>query len=139
MEKTPFEKLESLKGELERLRIIHKDKYLYDPKTSLFHKYVVGHVCEWMNTTYPNQDKEHSNEEIHQLIGEILNYIAHKINRRENSNYYKDLRGAFVNKKYTINDKTPNEGAKYYAHSYRDNGQFGSFPTHDDYTEEGDL
>lgn len=74
------------------------------------------------------------------MIGEILNYIAHKINRRENSNYSINICAVLLlTKKYTINAKTPNEGAKHHAHSYRDNGQFGSFPTHDDYTEEGDL
>ncbi len=137
--KQPMKKNNLLCNGLAQLQREKHNDCLYDQKTSLFHGYAVKYIHKELERLYTSSFKKYPQNEIRQLVSNILHYAVGRKMIKKRRNYWDSIFQAMQNKNHLLPGNSPSDGSKHYAHSYRDNGEFGSFPTHDDYSEEGDL
>lgn len=138
MEPTIERKIALLGQELRELIELNNHRFICDDERKIY-EYVWEHVKSWIAKNYPEQSK-YSDGDIGNLIIKILEYVVRERFLLRDSDFdhvvYDDNRTSSLDE---ANTHETQDGARSYAKSFRDNGQFGSYPIHDDYSEEGDL
>lgn len=111
--------------------ICDEDRLIYD--------YVWEHVKHWIAKNYPKHS-EYSGDDIDKLVLSIIEHIVRERFLLRDSDFerieYGNYRTSSLDE---INTNETQDAGRDYAKSFRDNGQFGSYPIHDDYSEESDF